>query len=245
MKHFLLFTSTIILLFSCVYENEEDAYYSPPGNQKNTLDSGLIAHFCFQNSLIDSSTNNVTGTFHGTQVFGDFSKGNKAIVFNGTDNYFEIPVGNHDTIAISLFFKTDGALDALQKPYILDYGKDALALNLDAVSGGTYMTVNNQTLNDPSENWISSFEGWNNLYIEAILSAKQFRVIYNSGIKTDLVISSVSSGTMTLNSESIIIGCNSSGTSAGNYFKGLIDDIRIYNRKLNNTELHQISKVLP
>ena len=247
MRHFLLLTISIFLVSSCVYENEEETYYSTPGNLKNSLDSGLIAHFCFQNSLVDSSKNNVSGTYNGTPVYEDaisIGSVNKAIRFNGTDNYFEISIGQYGTVAISIFFKTDGALSTSQKPYLLDYGQDALALNLDAVSGGTYMVVNNQTLNNPEENWISSFDGWNHLYIEAELSTKQFRVIYNSSTKTDLVISSVASNPMTLNSGSIIIGRSSSGTSGDNYFKGLIDDIRIYNRKLSNTELHQISKVL-
>jgi hypothetical protein len=244
MKQFLLLSISFVFVYSCVYKNEEEAYFSNPNNQKNTLDSGLIAHFCFQNSLIDSSKNNVTGTFHGTPIYGDFSQGNRAIVFNGTDNFFEIPVGRHDTIAISMFFKGDEALSASQKPYLLDYGQGALSLDLDAVSGGTYIVVNNEKLNNPQENWISSFDGWNNIYIEAILSSKQFKVVYNSSSKADLEISSALAGNLTLNSESIVIGRTLSISSNTSYFKGLIDDIRIYDRKLTTMELFQITKAL-
>jgi hypothetical protein len=244
MKRFFLLSISFLLIYSCVYKNEEDAYYSTPGNKTNTLDSGLIAHFCFQNSLVDSSKNNFIGTFNGTPVYGDFSPGNRAIVFNGTDNYFEIPVGNHDTIAISMFFKGDAALSTSQKPYLLDYGQGAISLDLDAVSGGTYIVVNDVELNNPEENWISSFDGWNNIYIEAILSSKQFKIIYNSSEKADLVISSSLAGNLTVNNESLIIGHNSSISSGNSYFKGLVDDIRIYDRKLTVIELHQITGIL-
>jgi hypothetical protein len=250
MKQFLLFSISVILVSSCVYENEEDAYYSTPNNHSNSLDSGLLAHFCFQNSLVDSSKNNVSGTFNGTPVYGDFSLGNRAIVLNGTDNYFEIPVGNHDTIAISMFFKGEAALSTPQNPYLLDYGQGALSLDLDAVSGGTYIVVNGNKLNDdPDNSWICSFSKWNHLYLEAILSKKQVKVLSttfgdNSGLIEIRSLQPNIAAPMTLKNGSILIGYNSSNSSNENYFKGLIDDIRIYNRKLSNTELHQISKVL-
>lgn len=246
MKQILLILILGLFIYSCVYENEEDAYYGL-NNQKNTLDSGLIAHFCFQNSLVDSSKNNIVGIFNGIPVYEDnslFGSGNKAIRLNGTDNYFEIPVGIYDTIAISMFFKGDDALSTSQKPYLLDYGQSALALNLDAVSGGTYMVLNDEQLNNPAENWISSYDGWNYLYVEAILSNKQFKIVYSSNKKADLVINSNLPNPITINGGSVVIGRSLEVPSADSYFKGMIDDIRIYNRKLSDAELYQISKVL-
>jgi hypothetical protein len=250
MKQFFLLLFSLFFIFSCVYKNEEDSYYSNTDNQTNTLDSGLLAHFCFQNSLIDSSKNNVSGTFNGTPVYGDFSAGNKAILLNGTDNYFEIPVGNHDTIAISIFFKGEAALSTSQNPYLLDYGQGAISLDLDAVSGGTYIVVNGNKQNDePDFSWICSFSKWNHLYIEAILSKKQISVLSTTfGDRSGLIemrsFQPNITAPMTLKNGSISIGYNSANPSNNSYFKGLIDDIRIYNRKLTDKELHTITKIL-
>ena len=247
MKHLLIFTISACLIYSCVYKNEEDSYYSTSNNGKNTLDSGLIAHFCFQNSLVDSSKNNISLTLHGAVVYdnnSEYGSGNMAIRLNGLDNYFEIPVGHLDTVSISMFFIGDGALSSTQKPYLLDYGQEALDLHLDAVSGGTYITVNNETLNNPQENWISSYDGWNFLYVEAIISSKQFKIVTASHKKPSLTINSSISNSIAVQNNILVIGRGSLNSSAGAYFKGLIDDVRIYNRKLTTNELHQISKVL-
>jgi hypothetical protein len=253
MKKILFFLITAIYVTGCVYENEEDEYYSIPKGQKNSLDSGLIAHYCFQNSLVDSSINNIIGTLNGTPVYvADASLGsdNMALSFNGTDNSFKIPVGQLDTIAISIFYKATGVFSESQSQNLLDYGHDALALNLDGVSGGTYLALNGNDLNaDLDNNWICSFAKLNHIYIGAILSKKQVTVIATTfgdralNMKQRL-FSVTPDGIITLGNNFILIGSSSVNQTSVSSFKGLIDDIRVYNRKLSNTEIYQITKAI-
>jgi hypothetical protein len=249
MRHFLLFIAVFAIVFSCTYQNEEEKYYQQQNtsNQSNSLDSGLLAHFCFEQSLADSSVHNVAGLFSGNPVYEPnvaFGTSNYALWLNGQDNWFEIPIGKHDTIAISMFFKGDAALSPTMKPCLLDYGNDALELNLDAVTSGTYIVINGDKLDNPPENWISSFSEWNHLYVEAILSQKQVTIIYDSNSKPNIVMNPNITSPLVFSGESVIIGKEYSDTLKESYFKGLIDEIRIYNRKLSDAELYEITKVL-
>lgn len=249
-----LLATLIILFHNCTYKNEEDEYGKKTNNGKNenTLDSGLVAFFSFEESLADSSKNNISAIFNGNPQYESnttLGTNNKALILNGIDNWLEIPVGSRDTIAISMFFKGDDALSDIQKPCLIDYGKDALSLKLDAVAGETYIAVNGNKLNDePANDWICSFHMLNYLYIEVVISKKQIRVFSitygdQNESKEERIFNPNISAPLTLKNNSIIIGY-STNLSNDSYFRGLIDDVRIYNRKLADDELEKITKVL-
>jgi hypothetical protein len=252
-KIVLLLSTLILLMQYCTYKNEEDEYKNTASiGNNNTLDSGLVAFFSFEQSLFDSSKNIITGVYHGTAAYVPntiLGANNKALVMNGTDNWLEIPVGTLDTISISMFYKGDDALSDIQKPCVLNYGKDALSLNLDAVAGETYIAVNQVTLNDePANDWICSFYELNYLYIEAIISKKQIKVYSltygdQTNSKEERIFNPSVSAPITLNNNSVIFGCSTT-LSSNSYFKGLIDEVRIYNRKLSGDELDKITKSL-
>lgn len=235
MKHILLLFTFIYLLSSCTYKNEEDEYYS----KSDSLDIGLIAHFTFDNSLLDKSENSTVGTLNGEAAYSD-GKFSKALILNGRDNYFTIPAGSQQKISLVFYFLGDGELSSTQKPNIINYGQDALKLNLDAISGGTYFTVNGETLNTPEENWINSYNGWNFLYVEVSIAAKTVKIICNSEKKAYTEpLNTILENAMTLQDGNIIIGCGPD-KSAESYFKGMIDDIRIYSRTLTQEEIQKL-----
>jgi hypothetical protein len=235
LKIIFLFTALMFLLQYCTYKNEEDEYYG-----KNTLDSGLVAHFSFEQSLTDLSKNNITPVFNGTPDYVANSELNgKALVLNGINNWLEIPVSQHDTLAVSMFFKGNDVLMKSQYPYLLNYGEGAVELNLDAVSGGTYMVVNDKKLDDPSEDWINSFEVWNYIYVEAIFSLNQVTIYFNSSgtVKKNLKISTTLPAPLIIVNDKLVIGRSVSNSLQESFFKGSIDELRIYSRKLDDNEL--------
>jgi hypothetical protein len=248
-----LLVALILLLQYCTYKNEEDEYSIKTNNGgKNTLDSGLVAFFSFEQSLIDSSKNNISAVYHGTSAFVPntlLGANNKALQLNGIDNWLEIPVGSFDTISFSMFYKGDDALSDLQKPCMLDYGQEALSLKLDAVSGGTFITLNQVTLNDdPANYWICSFYKLNYLYVEAIISKKQIKLYSvtfgnQNESKEERIFNPTMDTPITLKNNSVIIGY-STNLSNDTYFKGIIDELRIYNRRLSENEWLKITSQL-
>lgn len=232
---FFLFALTY-LLSSCTYKNEEDEYFS---TSKVNLDNGLIAHYTFDNTLLDNSAKNTAASLNGEAVY-EGGKFEKALKLNGIDNYFTINAGNLQQVSVIMYFLGESELSSTQKPYLLNYGQDALKLNLDAVSGGTYFTVNGSTLNTPTENWISSSAGWNFLYLQISLTDKTVKIICNSDKQNFTEpINSTLDNAVTLKNGNIVIGADPDKTSE-KFFKGKIDDIRIYDRFLNNEEIQKL-----
>jgi hypothetical protein len=234
-KIFLLFAS-IYLLCNCTYKNEEEEYFS---TSKVNLESGLVAHYTFDNSLLDKSLKNTTGSLNGEAVYEE-GKFDKALKLNGVDNYFTINAGNLQQVTVVMYFLGESELSSTQKPYLLSYGQDAINLNLDAVSGGTYFNVNGSTLNTPAENWISSFAGWNFLCLEISVADKTVKIICNSDKKNfTKPINSTLDNSVSLKDGNIIIGTDPNKTIE-NFFKGKIDDVRIYDRFLNDEEVQKL-----
>ncbi len=73
---------------------------------------------------------------------------------------------------------------------------------------------------------------------------------YFDGIRMNLDIAKYSRGKLETLSNNIFLGANnrgnipskSTGKTITNFFKGSIDKIRIYNRKLNSREIHHLSR---
>jgi hypothetical protein len=243
-KFCLLLILFLVVLSKCTYKNEEDEYYK---TSNNSLDSGLIAHFSFEQSLADLSKNKISPVFNGTPEYvanPEIGNSKKALSLNGVDNWLEIPVLQYDTIAISLFFKRENMLADSQEPSLFDYGNGAVKLNLDAVSGGTYLAINDSLLNEQTEDWINSYEGWNYIYIESFLSKKMVTIFIIDGKNKNLSFSTTFHSPLIMSNEKLFVGRNFANSQQESYFRGVIDELRIYNRKLSENELLSISSQL-
>jgi len=238
-----------ILLVSCRYENELEKYAEKADTTNPSL--GLTAHFPIQNGIADISGNEIQGFVHGGPEFtagADESPGG-AVVLNGRDNYITIYTGYHDSLTVSLWFASAASLESQgsRYPYLIDYGIDRVSMYLDAVSSATYAYFKVDTLQN---NWDaalylhSTFEGWHHLCIQAGYKGKKPRLYYDFGSgnpELSRLIELESPAGFNPLAEILYIG-RSSGNDFQRltFFKGMIDEIRIYGRSLSDQEIRAL-----
>ncbi len=224
-------------------------------NKVNTLDVGLIAYYPFTSNVRDSSGNGLDGTIIGALNYVSDRNGNasSAMEFPGYGkNYVKVPDNDlldhefdtGDAMSISTWFyatKNDNPAHVILSKgiegsgtynYNLSYCNDELlcfittvSIEMDSCGSGLLSTrpTNNQwhhlvvTINATGEN-----SGEKNMYLD--------------GIKVNFCDNYFSKNNS--NDDILTIGLmlNIDG-SAKHHFKGIIDDIRIYNRELTYNEV--------
>jgi hypothetical protein len=234
-KIFYLSLVLTISLSSCTYENEEEAYA-----KKEPGDTELVAYFKFDNSLTDASTNGLVLNFEGTPAYK--SDGFKASALNLDGNSsFSATVGVYDTITVCFWMKNSDELKNLpatnSNPVILDYsqGVTEFGVEYDAVSGATFVSLtsgNDKTLFNDGEDYVNSFEAWNFVCLEIVnTKISAFRYWNKSRSKAF----KTNNGSVSLHDGTLLIG--KAYGSSNSYFKGSIDELRVYKRALTSSEI--------
>ncbi len=205
------------------------------GNVWADLKDGLVAYYPFNGNAEDESGNGNDGTVNGATLIED-RLGNKgsAYSFDGNDDYIWIgDKGKPERITISAWFKTTSENGLVIRYRLYGYG-----ITLRGNSIHTYISVDNRnvyTLNTSKGNYqdgiwhhvVLSFDGEQaNLYVDRLL------------ITTD---KQHDSNSIYYQTGGLSIGRD--GDYSSNYFQGDIDDLRIYNRALSESEIQQLYKI--
>lgn len=235
MKTFLLFI-TILSYSSIAQTNGINKSFGP-----NNLDSGLVAFFPFNGNANDESGNNNNGTVNGATLTQDrFGRSGYAYSFNGANNFisvFDNPILFSDDLTLSWWYKvseysgTRVVLGWVEGGYryqqFFDGNSLAYLNGYNVTSPGTYF---NPTYN------VTAVNEWQHVlvtYKKLSESSSTTALYFNGELKqTD-------NHTLAMAYQSgfnFYIG----KTHDGAYFNGEIDDIRIYNRVLNNDEVIEL-----
>jgi hypothetical protein len=205
---------------------------------------GLVAWYPFNGNANDETGNGYNGTVYGATLCDDrFGVPNSAYSFNGIDN--EIVIGKEpnfpswDTYAVSLWFLNDGGGDQGQ-----GYGQKILS------KAQFYTDFHLSVLNDGSQgrlSWWSSQGGFNSVDAtnQDYRDNKWHHVVLNkrSPGEGDIWVDGVlldSSNTLqaVFNNEDLVIGFTTHEDEfQQKHWSGKIDDIRIYNRVLSESEI--------
>ena len=211
--------------------------------------NGLIAYYPLNNDTKDYSGNNNDGINNGATLTTDrFGNQNSAYSFNGTSNYFQfsdnkLPTGNSNR-SFSMWIK-------YHKPNsywasLLYYGTatlkgehNLLLINQNGILDFDYFNLNSIT----TDSVVKQNEWYHLVYIFDNAIGTQ---IYINGKLQDLSIGKIALNTNNINSinttsnGSMYIGRSSQISAYPYFFKGSIDDIKIYNRALSQTEINSI-----
>jgi hypothetical protein len=214
--------------------------------------SGLLAYYPFTGNAGDSSGNGYHGVVSGALLFKDrFNKENNCYSFNGTDNKIIIPLkqNNLRSYSVSVWFNTNSGgqlidgrgtnnlpgLDAFihnKSTGGINNGKAMFVAHGPGISVGK---MSNLTYLDGKwHHFVGTFIG-----NSTNINPNEF-FIYIDG---ELILqsnSNTSSALLPINSNSdIVIGANQNLTYSPylEYFLGLIDDVRIYNRVLTQEQI--------
>ena len=225
-------------------ESEVLELYTEPDPNTININEGLVAYYPFNGNTLDESGNGNDCTNHGATLTEDrFGNINSAYIFNGTSNYMDnlnpnlLPEGNNPR-TISAWIMSTGTTELYQT--IISYGtcsnNNLFGIERAGDSGREFF-----------ENILAHF--WNNYsFSTSIIEFNKWYHIVITYDQTNLIIyvnSKVEATTTknintVLNSYGLRIGLSPPNDGWHQHFKGVIDDIRIYNRALSESEVLDI-----
>jgi prefoldin subunit 5 len=213
-----------------------------------TLTNGLLAYYPFSGNVLDSSGNGYNPTNYNATLTSDrFGNSNSAYSFNGTSEYIALPRINSLTglnkasfsfwvkmnqqnssgAIFSQWSNTNGTIGLNPGLYFGTYFNNQIVFNNYSGVEGTNASSQLQV-----SNWhhiVINFDGTKTSKNEIITIYINGNIAYQTvGTLNNSIGASTSS-----NIGARIID----GGAIGDYFKGVIDDLRIYNRVLTPLEI--------
>jgi len=230
---------SIGVAFGYEVEVDESSFF----NDLSSLSNGLVAHYEFEGDAKDSSGNGNDGTEHGGVTYVDGIIG-KAAKFDGVDDY--VDVSHNDSLTLQQF--------TISAWVNISNGTNYEAILLKGRYNGDWEN-NNQREYELKLNYSSYFgtdKKWHSIYYTSNTAYNswqfltfsydgQYLKIYRNGKLDNMLLSTVEPYNP-LNAESLTIGSvfDVNNRYIGNRqqaLKGLIDDLRIYNRALSEDEI--------
>ncbi|MCR6639925.1 MAG: T9SS type A sorting domain-containing protein [Sporocytophaga sp.] len=209
-------------------------------------DLSLVVHLPFSGSTMDESSYENHGIVYGPELTNDrFGNPNSAYSFDGIDDYIEIPDApslNPANITLAAWVKADSVVshtpDIIRKSSFYNATDEQYLLRLafhnkpqTAIKANTAceFNPNGWTTNTSAE--IVPLEDWH--FIVSTFDSLTLRLYADGKLISE----------KTLSSPAPIVKCGSNirigaaWSDYPNYFKGTIDDIKIYNRALSDCEI--------
>jgi hypothetical protein len=196
--------------------------------------NGLIAHYPFNGNANDESGLGNHGTVNGAALTTDrFGNENSAYLFDGVNDYINVLHSTsldivNDEITISAWAKGNGE--------ILEKG------DLDNRKYGIFVgnppTFGFELKNEPGTSYHEILQGIVDTSVWSHFVAYYDGTVMKCYINNTMVGSYNTTGNIISNSRDLIIGAFGDLIQA--FFKGKIDDIRIYNRALTETEISDL-----
>jgi hypothetical protein len=245
-KYQMLLWGLLFLLFTgCRYENAIDLYYNG-GEIKPVGTNGLLAHVTFDKVIKDISANKNPVALQGDAIYvtGVDGKDSSAIQLQGYPQSIAISnLGLNDTMSIFFWFKSVGLLAKTDSLTLFDYGVNSFAMQIDGSTGSTLIRTTHNNQQGTITDWIDSHNVWNYLYAEA--GGGKYKVLYQGALKNNELVNvdveNESIGILNPLADILYIGRSATGSNVNRtYFKGSIDNIRVYNRPLTKSEVLSI-----
>jgi len=234
---FFLFFFTVSIT-NCNYNNEEERYPRPIFS--DTIGIGQIAYYSFNSNTFDESGHGFDLQAHGEPTFVQdrFGKEQKAIFLDGVNDYLTAFIGKRDSLSISMWVMPY-ALNS--SATTIDYGTKAIYANVDGISGASMLQYKVglcvDTLKKISATQAQQYFLWHHIYIDGGSKLSQAKIYVNGSFMGK------TSRAQKLNPQLdlLIIGRISNATNIqSSYYKGLIDDIRIFNTILTEEQIKQL-----
>lgn len=209
------------------------------GENPGLENPGLIAYFPLDSSYSDASGNNNLLQAYGAPEFveGYRSEAKTAVLLNGEEDYLIGSIGNLDTFSISMWLESYRYFVGEwphRRSVIFDYSNKQVYGDIDGSSGATQINCGIESEHVAGVD-IGNGSEWFHLYIAVSNSVK----IYLNG---SLMKSEPVQDTIIYLSDIIYFGRASNDDEIDlTYFYGKIDEIRIFNRILDQAEIDELS----
>jgi len=217
--------------------------------------NGLVAYYPFNGNANDESGNGNNGTVNGATLTTDrFGNVNSAYHFNGTDNYIQclFPGPLEATSrTISFWAKTDAVPTSNYGNVVLSYGITTTSfdygarfdIELNSKAYGLGCGLGGGELTKAFDNSDNNWHFYTVVFDNTLGSNLSDILFYADGnlLTTNAAFNGVDPVIHTSSQFPIYIGML---YGYGRYFKGDIDDIKIYNKALTETEIKSKFKTL-
>lgn len=210
------------------------------GDNTVTLNDGLVAYFPLDSNYMDASGNDNSLKVYGNPEFaeGCCNESSTAVLLDGEEDYLVGSIGKLDTFSISMWLQSN-------KTYVgewprwrstcFDYSNKQVYGYIDGSTGATQLHCRIESASVTGADIVSGSNIWSHIYVAVSSNLK----IYIDGEleKTEAIQDKI-----VYSSDIIFFGRASSDDEIDlTYFDGKLDDIRIYNRILNQEEIEELS----
>ena len=220
---------------------EIDSLYHEGGYPSSFPTNGLVAWYPFTGNAIDSSGNGHDGTVNGATLTKDrFGNAKSAYSFNGISNYISLPnVAIQGTRAKSISFWVNTLATGMVVSTGTNTSANGGAFNLRVETnnfigfmGGNY-TVGGYDYALPTGSKIVNNNVWH--HVVGTFSSSVLKIFVDGVLQGSATLN------LSTNGQANFVG-KSNDINAGNtaWFKGSVDDICIYNRALDTTEVQAL-----
>jgi len=220
-------------------DNTFTTLYSPPPT------SGLVGYWSFTGNANDASGNNHHGTVNGATLTTErFGNANGAYSFDGVNDYIAIAPSSlvdNETAATLSFWLKRGVDDDYGLPiHTGNQGRIQTSVSKDSVAVGV-TTNSNFDGSAPSEFGVSCYliqTQWNHVVLRYDGANKTLQIYLNGELKKQ---------TFAEGNIWAAQGCYLAfgvyylfGTPHHGYYKGILDDVRLYKRALTGAEIQSL-----
>ncbi|HLY70421.1 MAG TPA: LamG domain-containing protein [Puia sp.] len=267
----IIFTSAITLLIflpSCTKTNTKTVTVTVTDTVTHTiidtlndvhLANGLVAYYPFNGNANDTSGNGLNGTITGGVGFSNDAAGNanSAATFDGSTGYIIVPdiTGKFQTSALSISFLVNLTNTTVRESFIANQNfTDGTGLTYGVVIGtaGTslpYFGVPTNTLGCGAPIYdlsstvsIANQMNPNKWYNIVAIFSDSLQEIFVNGILNTAITRNFGTLNHCSSNNSLMIGAWWSGDLIP--VNGSMDEVRIYNRALNQDEINQLAKAV-
>ena len=211
------------------------------------LSAGLVLHYEFEGSADDSSANRYDGMVYGATLTTDrFGNLDSAYHFDGMDDYIDMNTSLGGYSAFSEFAWV--RIDSLESGNNFIQSSNWYQNDTLGNDGGFDLAITNgyirSWVNQPDRTGGSVLAGpyidLNEWFLVGFTWDGSTHRLYLDGVE---VASATYTGEMGTSDKTSLIGAKHYGLGLTDFFNGDVDDLRVYERALTNSEIHDLSVV--
>lgn len=235
----LLFTS-LFFAAGCVVVDDDQATPDPePEPEPSSLGIGLLFNAPFSGNADDISSNGLSGTITGATITTDRNgEANEAYRFDGVNDFINFGQADH----LGLGGAAPYTMTVWAKPELQDTPSTMMAVSKfnGGVAAGWYVAINAEDKGQIYRNvspWATygenSFPRGSYVHLAAIYDGANLSLYVNGELDASIPFRTNTNDRTT----DVLVGANFSRGNPAAFFKGTIDDVRIYNRVLTDEEI--------
>ncbi len=233
------------------------AITSPPSSTTTTpptvdITTGLLAFYSFDGNVNDVSGNNRNGTAIGGLTYTTNRTGtaNKAAIFDGVDDGVDTPYtqSNLSEFTVSVWVKTDLGIAAATNPSAIIQNRNtatgrSITLDYDRSDGAWSMGLDADFTRLVRRVVYTNPNAWRHIVgvwtgVGSAFNSNQFKLYINGVLQTTTAINAGSGSIPFSASGTMKIGYHQPWNT---YFRGSLDDLRIYNRALTDAQVQALA----